>query len=144
MKVLGKLLGSAGNEYRQKADDPISDVLIFLRRVAEGLDRLERGETGETSMGQYVRQSKGKEPAIDPIQEEISFGDLSRCLETVNVDVNRTNELLNDTIQMVYRNQTTNLIERYIIVYRFERPNSLPIRVTTWNTYHSLHPFSFP
>jgi hypothetical protein len=143
MKVLSKLSSSAGDEYRQRTEDPISHILEILRRIAEVLERREVGETGAASI-QYLGRSKGKEIATDPIELDISFEDLNHCLETVNVDVKRTNDLLNDTIQMVYRIQTTNLIERSIIACRFEKPNSLRIRVTTWNTYHFLRLFSFP
>lgn len=99
MKVLGRFSSS---EYRQRADDPISDVLEALRRVAEILEGREIGETG-TASTQYLGQSKGKEVATDRIELDISFEDLSECLETVNVDAKRTNDGLNVTIQMVYR-----------------------------------------
>ena len=72
---------------------------MYLRRAAECMERLEEGEAS-TSLGES--RNKGKEIESNSAWLDIRFEDLIGCLETVNDDVRKTDDLLNHTIQMVF------------------------------------------
>lgn len=88
--------GSRRDQERAIQNDRLMMVAAYLCRAFECL---EKGKSGEE-----VQPDESGLERVVPVEEcdlPIEVDNLVRCLETINVDIKSTDELLNYTIQMV-------------------------------------------